>query len=168
MDWSLVQRSPAECGVSECDLETSKRRRPRPDLEYCATGKKEKMILFYKYMWKGIIQYNMLLFTLRSSSFYTLDNKNRNSFPPVKLIFPKLVKKFPTCFVIQWFITVFLRSRYLSLSWAILIQYITFYFSQMHLRYPPSHLRVSLTSFLFPRGFPTNISCAFLCRYNYY
>jgi hypothetical protein len=29
-DWSLVQRSPTESGVSECDLETSKRRRPRP------------------------------------------------------------------------------------------------------------------------------------------
>jgi hypothetical protein len=26
---SLVQRSPTECGVSERDLETSKRRRPR-------------------------------------------------------------------------------------------------------------------------------------------
>jgi hypothetical protein len=29
---SLVQRSPTKCGVSECDLETSKRRRPRPAL----------------------------------------------------------------------------------------------------------------------------------------
>ena len=27
---SFVQRSPTECGVSECDLETSKVRRPRP------------------------------------------------------------------------------------------------------------------------------------------
>ena len=26
---SLVQRSPTECGVSECDLETSTMRRPR-------------------------------------------------------------------------------------------------------------------------------------------
>jgi hypothetical protein len=26
--------------MSECDLETSKRRRPRPDLGCCATGKK--------------------------------------------------------------------------------------------------------------------------------
>jgi hypothetical protein len=27
---SLVQRSPTECGVSECDLETSSMRRPSP------------------------------------------------------------------------------------------------------------------------------------------
>jgi hypothetical protein len=27
---SLAQRSPIECGVSECDLETSTRRMPRP------------------------------------------------------------------------------------------------------------------------------------------
>jgi hypothetical protein len=28
--WSLVQRSPTECGVSECDLGTSTMRRPWP------------------------------------------------------------------------------------------------------------------------------------------
>jgi hypothetical protein len=28
--WSLVQRSPTECGVSKCDGEVSKMRRPRP------------------------------------------------------------------------------------------------------------------------------------------
>jgi hypothetical protein len=28
--WSLVQRSPTKCGVSECDLETSRMRRIRP------------------------------------------------------------------------------------------------------------------------------------------
>ena len=27
---SLVQRSPTECGVSECGLETSTKRRPKP------------------------------------------------------------------------------------------------------------------------------------------
>jgi hypothetical protein len=27
---SLVQKSPVECGVSECDLETSTTRKPRP------------------------------------------------------------------------------------------------------------------------------------------
>jgi hypothetical protein len=27
---SLIQRSPTKCGVSECDLETSTMRRPRP------------------------------------------------------------------------------------------------------------------------------------------
>jgi hypothetical protein len=39
---SLVQRSPTGCGVSVCDLETSKRRRHRPDLGSCAPGKKER------------------------------------------------------------------------------------------------------------------------------
>jgi len=28
--WSLIQRSPTECGVSECDLETSTNEEPRP------------------------------------------------------------------------------------------------------------------------------------------
>jgi len=28
--WSLAQRIPTECGVSECDLETSRNRRPWP------------------------------------------------------------------------------------------------------------------------------------------
>jgi hypothetical protein len=46
-DWSLVQRSPTDCGVPECDLETSKRRRRRPDLGCCATGK--------KWIWEGIL-----------------------------------------------------------------------------------------------------------------
>ena len=27
---SIVQRSPTECGVSECDVETSTMKRPRP------------------------------------------------------------------------------------------------------------------------------------------
>ena len=31
---SLVQRSPTECGVSECDLKTSTVRRPRPTRDW--------------------------------------------------------------------------------------------------------------------------------------
>jgi hypothetical protein len=30
--WSIVQRSPNECGVSECDLKTSTMRRPMPNM----------------------------------------------------------------------------------------------------------------------------------------
>jgi hypothetical protein len=40
-DWSLVQRSPTERGVLKCDLESSKRRWPRPNLGCCTTGRKE-------------------------------------------------------------------------------------------------------------------------------
>ena len=40
---SLVQRSPTECGVSECDLETSKMRKHRPHCG-CRAMKKEKSI----------------------------------------------------------------------------------------------------------------------------
>jgi hypothetical protein len=36
--WSLVQRSPTECGVSECDGEASTMRRPWPTRGRCATG----------------------------------------------------------------------------------------------------------------------------------
>ena len=35
---SLVQRSPAECGVSECDIDASKIRRPWPTGAPCAMG----------------------------------------------------------------------------------------------------------------------------------
>jgi hypothetical protein len=30
MGWSIIQRSPTECGVSECDREASIMRRPWP------------------------------------------------------------------------------------------------------------------------------------------
>ena len=38
--WSLVQRSPIECVVSECDREAVIMRRPWPTRGYCALGKK--------------------------------------------------------------------------------------------------------------------------------
>jgi hypothetical protein len=38
--WSLVQRSPTECGVSECDPEDSTMRRPWPTGGYCALKEK--------------------------------------------------------------------------------------------------------------------------------
>jgi hypothetical protein len=40
--WSLVQRSPTDCGASLCDLETSRMRRPWPVLGRSATAKKGK------------------------------------------------------------------------------------------------------------------------------
>jgi hypothetical protein len=41
MSWSLVQRSPTECGVSKkCDREASIMRRPRPPRSCRAVGKK--------------------------------------------------------------------------------------------------------------------------------
>jgi hypothetical protein len=46
MDWSLVQRSPTECGVSEYDLETFKRRRPMPHLGCRAIGKESRCPAF--------------------------------------------------------------------------------------------------------------------------
>jgi hypothetical protein len=36
--WSLVQRSPTECGISQCDREASIMRRPWPTTGCCATG----------------------------------------------------------------------------------------------------------------------------------
>jgi hypothetical protein len=42
--WSLVQRSPTECGVSECDREASIMRRPWPTRGCCARwGKNVKL-----------------------------------------------------------------------------------------------------------------------------
>jgi hypothetical protein len=44
MGRSLVQRSPTECGVSECDREASIMRRPWPIGGRCATGGKKYMV----------------------------------------------------------------------------------------------------------------------------
>jgi hypothetical protein len=41
--WSLFQRSPIECGVSECDREASTMRRPWPTRGCSAIGKKWKL-----------------------------------------------------------------------------------------------------------------------------
>jgi hypothetical protein len=43
-DWPLVQRRPTECGVPECDLETSKKRRPGPGLDFCPTGEDKRKV----------------------------------------------------------------------------------------------------------------------------
>jgi hypothetical protein len=40
--WSLVQRSPTECGVSECDREALVTRRPWPIRRCCAVEKKKE------------------------------------------------------------------------------------------------------------------------------
>jgi hypothetical protein len=51
--WSLVQRSPTECGVSKkCDREASKMRRPRSPRGCRAVGEKKKYI--YTYIYKVI------------------------------------------------------------------------------------------------------------------
>ena len=42
MGWSIIQRSPTECGVSECDREVSIMRRPWPTGGLSHHGKKKK------------------------------------------------------------------------------------------------------------------------------
>jgi len=41
LDWSLVQRSPADCVMSECDREALVILRPWPTGRYCAVEKKK-------------------------------------------------------------------------------------------------------------------------------
>ena len=48
--WSLVQSSSTECGVSECDREASRVRRPWPTRGWCAVGKKSAC-LFVSIAW---------------------------------------------------------------------------------------------------------------------
>jgi hypothetical protein len=45
--WSLVQRSPTDCGVSECDREASVMRGPWPTRGCCAIGKKNNYFYCY-------------------------------------------------------------------------------------------------------------------------
>jgi hypothetical protein len=87
-DWSVVQRSPTECGVSECDLQTSKRRRPRPDRGCCATGKK----MFFRktvptFVLQAYIQYPrnrlrtgelLLIGLFRTTNFTSTRGRNLN------------------------------------------------------------------------------------------
>jgi hypothetical protein len=47
--WPLIQRSPTECGVSECDREASTMRRPWPTRGCCVMKKKYKPVLMPNY-----------------------------------------------------------------------------------------------------------------------
>jgi hypothetical protein len=49
--WSLVQRSPTECGVSECVIvKPQTMRRPRPPRGCRAIGKKKKKLFFVLFL----------------------------------------------------------------------------------------------------------------------
>jgi hypothetical protein len=43
MGWSLVQRSPTECGVCECDREVSTVRKHWPTRVCCVVGKNTEL-----------------------------------------------------------------------------------------------------------------------------
>jgi hypothetical protein len=45
--WSLVQRNPVECGVSECDREASIMRRPWPTRGCCDMKTKTRGVFFF-------------------------------------------------------------------------------------------------------------------------
>jgi len=47
--WSLVQKSPTDCGVPECDRVVSKMRRTWPTRVCCAMGKGKDLIYMYVY-----------------------------------------------------------------------------------------------------------------------
>jgi hypothetical protein len=48
-DWSLVERSPTEFGVSECDYEFSTVRRPWPTAGCCGMIKSKRIPSIFKY-----------------------------------------------------------------------------------------------------------------------
>jgi hypothetical protein len=69
--WSLVQRIPTECGVSECDREASIMRRPWPTRGCCAFGNKnykEFVCIVPHRLWQSIIFYG--LYVLHTSPQY--------------------------------------------------------------------------------------------------
>jgi hypothetical protein len=73
-----------------------------------------------------------------------------------KLTGLQLVEKFPVFYGTRRFITAFTSARYLSLSWAHLIQSIPPHpTSCRSILILSSHLRLGLPSGLFPSGFPT-------------
>ena len=75
---------------------------------------------------------------------------------PVKLTGFQLVKKFPTFYGTRRIITASTYSRYLFLSWASSIQFITQHFTSWRsILLLSSHLHLGLPNGLFPSGFPT-------------
>jgi hypothetical protein len=50
LDWPFIQRSPTECGVSECDREASIMGKPWPTWDWCAVGEKHTAVLLYGVM----------------------------------------------------------------------------------------------------------------------
>ena len=75
---------------------------------------------------------------------------------PEKLTVPQPVKKFPTFYGTQMFITAFTSARHLSVSWTSSIQSITQHpTSWKSILILLSHLHLGLPIGLFPSGFPT-------------
>ena len=75
-----------------------------------------------------------------------------------KLTVLQLVKKFPAFYGTRKFITAFTSAGHLSLSWASLIQPIPLHpATRRSILILFSHLRLGLSSGLFPSGFPTKI-----------
>jgi hypothetical protein len=68
--WSLVKRSPTDCGVSECDREASIMRRPWPTRGCCAIKKYSRVAIAKCFYW-FVILHNVAV----SSSVYTCNVK---------------------------------------------------------------------------------------------
>jgi hypothetical protein len=69
--WSLVQRSPTECGVSEYDLETLRLRRPRPTraIKPCAGARARACVcvcvcVYREDYWLKILRFGSTIFCL--------------------------------------------------------------------------------------------------------
>ena len=83
---------------------------------------------------------------------------------PEKLTGSQLLKKFPAFYGTRRFITAFTKARHLSLSWARSIQYIPQHpTSWRSILILFSHLRLGLTSGLFPWGLRTETPMHLFC-----
>ena len=63
--WSLVQRSPTECGVCECDLEASITRRLWLTCAVEGGGGRSRGTMMWNLLWFACILFNFLFFILR-------------------------------------------------------------------------------------------------------
>jgi hypothetical protein len=83
--------------------------------------------------------------------------------PSQKMKVSQLLRKFPSLYAIQRFITVFKTARHLSLSWARSIQSTPSYpVSIRYILILSSHISLSLPNGVFPSGFPHhhNLVCS--------
>ena len=141
-DWSLVRRSPTDCGASLCVIKKPRTRggeNPLPGCENTTTmgcnarktNKQTVLNCWEKCLGKKFRKYNsnhvLKRLYVRCKNSYAMEFYTYLLTPWSRILLQKLtgsqlVKKLPTFYGTRKFITAFTTAQHLSLSWATTIQ----------------------------------------------
>jgi hypothetical protein len=148
--WSLVQRSPTECGVSECDCGASVMRRPWPTRGCCAMGENITIIYLQQTMFLGYsvaailhIQFrvHVMLFSMLSVlHLYICIFLRMYAMPNMAVFCSSLMSRFPGVIIIIYFITV-------SATWVVYFILCKIFVCRTHVNAPPRRRTVTAYSF---------------------